>query len=97
MEYIIVLLILVIVFLFYLIFNKKNDNSSSNNDLAQFSNTITSHIQEIRKEVSANAKEGRIEIEGKLKDINKQINDFHKTSSQNISAVSYTHLRAHET
>ena len=45
----------------------------------------TTHIQEIRKEVSANAKEGRIEIEGKLKDINKQINDFHKTSSQNIS------------
>jgi DNA recombination protein RmuC len=85
MEYIIVLLILVIGFLFYLIFNKKNDNSSLNNDLAQFSNTITSHIQEIRKEVSANAKEGRIEIEGKLKDINKQINDFHKTSSQNIS------------
>ena len=84
MEYIIVLLILVIGFLFYLIFNKK-DNNSSNNDLAQFSNTITTHIQEIRKEVSANAKEGRIEIEGKLKDINKQINDFHKTSSQNIS------------
>ena len=84
MEYIIVLLILVIGFLFYLIYNKKNNNSS-NNDLAQFSNTITSHIQEIRKEVSANAKEGRIEIEGKLKDINKQINDFHKTSSQNIS------------
>jgi DNA recombination protein RmuC len=84
MEYIIVLLILVIGFLFYLIFNKK-DNNSSNIDLAQFSNTITSQIQEIRKEVSDNAKEGRVEIEGKLKDINRQINDFHKTSSTNIS------------
>ena len=85
MEYIIVFLILLVSFLVYFIFNGSFKNNSSNNDLIQFTNTITSNIQEIRKEVNANAKESRMEIEMKLKDINKQINDFHKTSSLNIS------------
>jgi len=69
-----------------MVYNSKNSaGSTSTNDLIQFSNSLSSQIQEIRKEIDANSKESRTEIESKLKDINKQINDFHKTSTSNIT------------
>ena len=69
-----------------MVYNSKNNaRSTSTNDLIQFSNSLSSQIQEIRKEIDANSKESRTEIESKLKDINKQINDFHKTSTSNIT------------
>jgi len=79
-------LCIIILGLIYLVYNSKTSvGSTSTNDLIQFSNSLSSQIQEIRKEIDANSKESRTEIESKLKDINKQINDFHKTSSSNIT------------
>ena len=86
MEIVIGFLCVIILGLVYMVFNSKNAvGSTSTNDLIQFSNSLSSQIQEIRKEIDANSKESRTEIESKLKDINKQINDFHKTSTSNIT------------
>jgi len=86
MEIVIGFLCVIILGLGYMVFNSKNAvGSTSTNDLIQFSNSLSSQIQEIRKEIDANSKESRTEIESKLKDINKQINDFHKTSTSNIT------------
>ncbi|MFL2643443.1 MAG: DNA recombination protein RmuC [Flavobacteriales bacterium] len=86
MEIVIGFLCVIILGLVYVVFNSKNAvGSTSTNDLIQFSNSLSSQIQEIRKEIDANSKESRTEIESKLKDINKQINDFHKTSTSNIT------------
>jgi DNA recombination protein RmuC len=85
-EIVIGFLCIIILGLIYLVYNSKTSvGSTSTNDLIQFSNSLSSQIQEIRKEIDANSKESRTEIESKLKDINKQINDFHKTSSSNIT------------
>ena len=86
-EILIAFLCFVILGLLYFLYTlKKNTNASSANDLIQFSNALTTQMQDIRKEIDANSKESRTEIESKLKDINKQINDFHKTSTSNITA-----------
>ena len=86
MEIVIGFLCVIILGLIYMVYNSKNSTgSTSTNDLIQFSNSLSSQIQEIRKEIDANSKESRTEIESKLKDINKQINDFHKTSTSNIT------------
>ena len=84
MEIVVAFLSVIILVLIYLVYYSKN-NSGSANELIQFSNSLSSQIQEIRKEINANSKESRTEIESKLKDINKQINDFHKTSTSNIT------------
>jgi len=85
-EIVIGFLCIIILGLIYLVYKSKTPiGSTSTNDLIQFSNSLSSQIQEIRKEIDANSKESRTEIESKLKDINKQINDFHKTSSSNIT------------
>jgi len=85
-EIVVGFLCVIILGLVYMVFNSKNSaGSTSTNDLIQFSNSLSSQIQEIRKEIDANSKESRSEIESKLKDINKQINDFHKTSTSNIT------------
>lgn len=86
MEIVIGFLCIIILGLIYLVYNSKTSaGSTSTNDLIQFSNSLSSQIQEIRKEIDTNSKESRTEIESKLKDINKQINDFHKTSTSNIT------------
>ena len=85
MEIVVAFLSVIILGLIYLVYNSKNSSGSSANELIQFSNSLSSQIQDIRKEINANSKESRTEIESKLKDINKQINDFHKTSSSNIT------------
>ena len=44
-------------------------------DLLNFSNNLNTQIQEIRKEIDSNSKDNRAEIESKLNNINKQLND----------------------
>ena len=86
MEILVVLLCVVVLGLVYLIYTTNlRSKSSSTNELIQFSNSLSSQIQEIRKEIDSNSKESRKEFDLKLSDINKQINDFHKTSSSNIT------------
>ena len=85
MEKILLIALLVaLAIIFYIVWSNKNNNSSAN-ELSVFTGTIISQIQDIRKEVNKNAQEGRTEIESKLKHINTQINEFHKTSSNNIT------------
>ena len=91
MEIVVAFLSIVILGLIYLVYNSKNNSGSSANELIQFSNSLSSQIQEIRKEINANSKESRTEIESKLKDINKQINDFHKTSTSNITLTAWSY------
>ena len=79
------LCVVILGLLYFLYTSKKNTNSTSTNDLIQFSNVLSTQIQDIRKEIDANSKESRTEIESKLMDINKQIIDFNKTSNSNIT------------
>jgi DNA recombination protein RmuC len=79
------LCVVILGLLYFLYTSKKNTNATSTNDLIQFSNVLSTQIQDIRKEIDANSKESRTEIESKLKDINKQIIDFNKTSTSNIT------------
>ena len=86
MEILVVLLCVVVLGLIYVVYTTNlRSKSSSTNELIQFSNSLSSQIQEIRKEIDSNSKESRKEFDLKLSDINKQINDFHKTSSSNIT------------
>ena len=86
MEILVVLLCVVVLGLIYVVYTTNiRSKSSSTYELIQFSNSLSSQIQEIRKEIDSNSKESRKEFDLKLSDINKQINDFHKTSSSNIT------------
>lgn len=86
MEILVVLLCVVVLGLIYVVYTTNTRSKSpSTNELIQFSNSLSSQIQEIRKEIDSNSKESRKEFDLKLSDINKQINDFHKTSSSNIT------------
>ena len=83
---ILILLVFVFVILVYLIYKSNSSKGSIEGiDLIKFSDSLNSQIQDIRKEISSNSKESRNEIEVKLNNINKQINDFHKTSSVSIT------------
>ena len=84
--FIIALLVAVVLILIYLIFNIKSSNKSIEaSDLLNFSNNLNTQIQEIRKEIDSNSKDNRAEIESKLNNINKQLNDYHKSSSESIT------------
>ena len=83
---ILILLVFVSIVLVYLIYKSGNSvGSIESTDLMNFSNTLNSQIQDIRKEISSNSKESRSEIEAKLNIINKQINDFQKSSTDSIT------------
>jgi len=83
---IIILLIIVFFTLIYLIIKSKSSKSSIEvEDLMNFSNNLNNQIQDIRKEIDNNSRESRGEIEAKLNNINKQINDYHKSSSISIT------------
>ena len=83
---ILVLLVFVSAVLIYFIL-KFNSSSGSieANDLMNFSNSLNSQIQDIRKEINSNSKDSRNEIETKLNVINKQINEFQKSSTDSIT------------
>ena len=71
---ILILLVFVSIVLVYLIYKSGSSAGSiESTDLINFSNTLNSQIQDIRKEISSNSKESRSEIEAKLNIINKQI------------------------
>ena len=83
---IIILLIIVFFTLIYLIIKSKSSKSSIEvEDLMNFSNNLNTQIQDIRKEIDNNSRESRGEIEAKLNNINKQINDYHNSSSISIT------------
>jgi len=79
---ILILLLILLVFVVYTLKSKKD--SGSNELLVQLTNNLSNEIQNIRKEVSENSEKNRLELESKLISINKEINDFHKTSKENI-------------
>ena len=79
---ILILLLILLVFVVYTLKSKKD--SGSNELLVQLTNNLSNEIQNIRKEVSENSEKNRLELESKLISINKEINDFHKTSKEDI-------------
>ena len=83
---ILILLVFVSLVLVYLIYKSSSSTGSIRaNDLMNFSNTLNTQIQDIRKEIASNSKESRSDIEAKLNVINKQINDFQKSSTDSIT------------
>ena len=83
---IIILLVVVFGYLLYLIYKTGSSKSSIEaTDLLNFSNSLNIQIQDIRKEIDSNSRESRGEIEKKLNNINKQINDYHQSSSVSIT------------
>jgi DNA recombination protein RmuC len=86
MEIIITFLGFLVMVLAYLVYNLKNNtNSTKTADLIHFSESLTSQIQEVRKEIDKNSKDSRVDIESKLNEINKQMNDFTKSSTANMT------------
>ena len=73
-----ILLISNIALVIYLFFRKNNDKSSDL--ILQISNNLTGQVQDIRKEINENSEKSRLEIESKLKLINKEISDFQVSS-----------------
>ena len=83
MELIIIIFLFAIIsVLIYFLF-KRPDNYSSEN-LVQLTNTLSNQIQDVRKEINENSEKSRLEIESKLKTINKEILDFQTTSSSSL-------------
>ena len=79
------LFIAVLLFLGLIIFSlKANKNNSSDKLMIQLTNNLSNEIQNIRKEVSESSEKNRAEIETKLSAINKEINNFHKISKEDI-------------
>ena len=87
MDLVIIILLVVVFFtLIYLIYKTGSSKSSIEaTDLLNFSNSLNIQIQDIRKEIDSNSRESRGEIEKKLNNINKQINDYHQSSSVSIT------------
>ena len=64
---ILILLVFVSLVLVYLIYKSSSSTGSIRaNDLMNFSNTLNTQIQDIRKEIASNSKESRSDIEAKL-------------------------------
>ena len=84
---IIILLSVLLLAVVFLLTKKKENGDQSQELLVQLNAELRNEIQNIRKEVSDNSEKGRKEIDSKLKDINKEINDFHKSSLQKRLAV----------
>ena len=83
MELIIIIaLIIVVLTLIFIIYR---GNSEGNSDvIIQLSNNLSNQIQNIRKEISDNSEKSRLEIESKLKIINKEISDFQISSKSTM-------------
>ena len=83
MDYILLILLLILfVTIVYLI--KSKSSSGSNELFVQLTNNLSNEIQSIRKEVGENSEKNRLELESKLSLINKEINNFHKSSKEDI-------------
>ena len=73
-----VLIISNISLLIYLFLKKSNDNSSDL--ILKITNNLTNQVQYIRKEINQNSEKSRLEIESKLRNINKEISEFQISS-----------------
>ena len=86
MEFVLVILVFLIITLLYFIYSLKfKQNPSQTHDLIKFSESLANQIQEVRKEIDKNSKDSREDIEKRLNLINKQMNDFTKSSATNMS------------
>ena len=79
---IIIVLCIIIATLIFIVF--KNKNSSQPDVLIQLTNNLSNQIQNIRKEINDNSEKSRLEIESKLKVINKEISDFQISSNSSM-------------
>ena len=79
---IIIVLCIIIATLIFIVF--KNKNSSQPDVLIQLTNNLSNQIQNIRKEINDNSEKSRLEIESKLKIINKEISDFQISSNSSM-------------
>tara|TARA_Y100000768_G_scaffold116690_1_gene86215 strand:+ start:5217 stop:6329 length:1113 start_codon:yes stop_codon:yes gene_type:complete len=85
-EFVLVILVFLIITLLYFIYSLKfKQNPSQTHDLIKFSESLANQIQEVRKEIDKNSKDSREDIEKRLNLINKQMNDFTKSSATNMS------------
>jgi len=79
---IIIILCIIVIALIFAVFKK---NNGSNSDvIIQLSNNLSNQIQDIRKEINDNSEKSRLEIESKLKVINKEISDFQISSNSSM-------------
>ena len=62
----------------------RNNNGGNSDVIIQLSNNLSNQIQNIRKEISDNSEKNRLEIESKLKIINKEISDFQISSKSTM-------------
>ena len=79
---IIIVLCLIVIALIFIVFKK--NNGSDSDVIIQLSNNLSNQIQDIRKEINDNSEKGRLEIESKLKVINKEISDFQISSKSSM-------------
>ena len=79
---IIIVLCLIIATLLFNVFKKKNNDEPD--IFIQLTNNLSNQIQNIRKEINDNSEKSRLEIESKLKVINKEISDFQITSKSSM-------------
>ena len=62
----------------------RNNNVGNSDVIIQLSNNLSNQIQNIRKEINDNSERSRLEIESKLKIINKEISDFQVSSKSTM-------------
>ena len=79
---IIIVLCLIIATLLFNVLKKKNNDEPD--VFIQLTNNLSNQIQNIRKEINDNSEKSRLEIESKLKVINKEISDFQITSKSSM-------------
>ncbi|MAT79655.1 MAG: DNA recombination protein RmuC [Flavobacteriaceae bacterium TMED238] len=83
MESTIIIILSIIVIALIFVFIKKN-NGSNSEFIIQLTNNLSTQIQDIRKEINDNSEKSRLEIESKLKVINKEISDFQISSKSSM-------------
>ena len=79
---IIIVLCIILAILVFVVFKNKGKNESD--VIIQLTNSLSNQIQNIRKEINDNSEKSRLEIESKLKVINKEISDFQISSKSSI-------------
>ena len=78
--------LIIIIFLVAIISSHTSHGGIKNSDsdtLVQLTSSLTNQIQDVRKEINDNSEKSRVEIESKLKTINKEI-DFQNNSTSSL-------------
>ena len=79
---IIIVLCIILAILVFVVFKNKGNNESD--VIIQLTNSLSNQIQNIRQEINDNSEKSRLEIESKLKVINKEISDFQISSKSSM-------------